>query len=248
VLVVWLPLIAFSYFGTLAIAAWFFPHGYSWRHKSLSKLLYPGYDPEFHYVASFGVALAGLLMVPFGSYIRRKLRAVSAGGVDAGVFAFSLGAISLTLASLIVSHPAHGTSAFPRLHEIFARTAAVALGAGMIILWVCVIKGYLASLMRGRDWRWLLVCWSLVALPAFSIALLRAAGAAHLDWTNPIYRRLENPSLWHLGFWEWLGSAAIFLFMLSAALFLPEHDSVPLTKDRGEVAARSAAGRAGGCS
>jgi hypothetical protein len=27
------------------------------------------------------------------------------------------------------------------------------------------------------------------------------------------------------GFWEWIGSAAVFLFLLSSALFLPEQTS-----------------------
>jgi hypothetical protein len=191
---------------------------------SILKLLYPVYDPQFHYVASLGVALAGLLMLPFAGYIRRKLYRVSARAVDVGTFAFGLGAIGLILASLIVSHPAHGTSAFPRLHEMLARMAAFAFGTGMTVFWACAAKGYRASSTRSREWRGLLVCWSLVTLPALAVVLLRAAVGAHL-WLIPIYQKLEARALWHLGFWEWLGSAAIFLFLLSAALFLPDYDS-----------------------
>ncbi len=227
-LFVWLSLMGLFYFGTLAIAAWFSPEPYNWRRKAISKLLYPGYDPRFHHIASLGVALAGLLMLPFAGYIRRRLRVVSARAVDVGAFALGLGAVGLILAGLIVSHPANGTSAFPHLHEILARTAAFALGAGMIVLWGCAAKGYLASSARSHECGWLLVSWSLVTLPALSIALLRAAVGAHLDWSNPIYRKLEDRALWHLGFWEWLGSAAVFLFLLSAALCLPESDSEPL--------------------
>ena len=124
VLFVWLPLIALSYFGTLTIAAWFSPQAYNWRGSAISKLLYPGYDPRLHYVASLGVAVTGLLIIPLAGYIRQRLRRVSAMAADAGAFALELGAIGLVLAGLIVSHPAHGTSAFPRLHEILARTAA----------------------------------------------------------------------------------------------------------------------------
>ena len=79
---VWLPLIALSYFGTLTIAARFSPQAYNWRTKAISKLLYPGYDPKFHQVASLGVALTGLLMLPFADYIRRKLRPVAPKLVD----------------------------------------------------------------------------------------------------------------------------------------------------------------------
>jgi hypothetical protein len=222
VLSVLLPLIALSYFGTLGIAARFSPQAYNWRRKAISKLLYPGYDPEFHYVASVGVALAGLLMLPVAGYIRRKLRGVSAKVVDAGAFTLGCGAIGLMLAGLIVSHPAHGVAAFPWLHEILARCAAFALGTGMLALWAGAAKAYLAAPMKSRQSGWLLFSWSLITLPALSIALLRAAIGAHLDWSNPIYQRLEDRALWQLGFWEWVGSAGVFLFLLSAALFLPE--------------------------
>jgi hypothetical protein len=63
----------------------------------------------------------------------------------------------------------------------------------------------------------------MLTLPAILIAILRAAAGARFKWSNAVYRALENPRLWHIGFWEWLGSAAVFLFLLSAALFLPEH-------------------------
>lgn len=221
-LFVWLPLIWLSYFGTLAMAAWFSPEGYDWRRQAISKLLYPANDPEFHSIASLGIALTGLLMIPLVGYIRTRLRSVSAISVDAGTSAFAIGAIYLILAGVIVSHPATGTSPFPKLHEILARIAAVALGAGMLVLWGCAARGYFGSPKKAHRWRWLLVCWSLLTLPALLVVILRSAAGARLDWSNPVYRALENRSLWHLGFWEWLGSAAVFLFLLSAALFLPE--------------------------
>ena len=219
---VWLPLIALSYFGTLTMAARLSPQVYDWRRKAISRLLYPGYDPKFHLVASLGVAVTGLLMLPIADYIRRRLRQVAPRIVDAGAFALAVGAIGLILAGLIVSHPFHGTSAFPRLHEMLARMAALALGAGIIVLWACVVKAQHSSSTRNSQWRWLQVSWSIVTLPALSVVVLRVVAGAHLDWSNPLYQKLENRALWPLGLWEWLGSAAVFLFLLSAALFLPE--------------------------
>ncbi len=221
-LFLWLPLIGLSYFGTLAIAAWFSPEVYNWRHQAISRLLYPGSDPEFHSIASLGIAFTGLMMIPLVGYIRTRLRGVSASMVDAGASAFGSGAIYLVLAGLIVSHPASGISPFPKLHEILARTAAFALGAGMLVLWGSAARGYFGSSKRAHQWRWLLVCWTLLTLPAFLIVILRLAAGARFDWSNPLYRALENRSLWHLGFWEWVGSAAVFLFLLSGALFLQD--------------------------
>jgi hypothetical protein len=228
-LCVWLPLIAFFYFGILAIAARFSAHTYDWRRVAISKLLYPGYDPRFHAVASLGVALAGLLMFPLAGYIRRRLSGTSAVVAAVGALALGLGSIGLVLAGLIVSHPAQGTPFFPRLHEMLARTAACALGAGMIVFWACAAKGYAAkghaaSPTESNLSRWLLISWSALTVPALLIAILRAAAGADLHWSNPIYQTLQSRAFWRLGFWEWLGSAAVYLFLLSGVLFLPETD------------------------
>jgi hypothetical protein len=225
VLFVWLPLIALSYFGTLTLTAWLSPVVYDWRHGSISRLLYAEYDPELHNLASIGIAVAGLLLIPLVGYIRRRLRAASPIAADAGAFGLSLGAVGLVLAGLITSHPAHGTSAFPRLHEVLARVAAIGLGAGILVFWVCAAKGYMAPATESIKWRHLVVIWTVIAVPAFSIALVRAAVGLHLDWSNPIYQKLQDRSLWRLAFWEWLGSAAVFLFLLCAVLYLPEPDS-----------------------
>jgi hypothetical protein len=218
-----LPLIWLSYFGTLAIAVHLSAKTYNWRHTAISKLLYPRNDPEFHSIASFGVAVAGLLMIPFAGYICRTVRSASPLAADIGAWAFGAGAACLILAGLIVSHPYRGSSAFPRLHEMLARSSAVALGAGMFLFWICAVKGY-SAVTAGKipHAGGLLVSWSVLALPAMMVVALRLAAHAHFGWSNPVYQALENPRVWHLGLWEWLGSAAVFLFLLSAALFLPE--------------------------
>ena len=225
-LCVLLPLIWLSYFGTLAIAAWLSPDAYNWRHKAISRLLYPRNDPMLHSVASLGIASAGSLMIPFAGYMNRRLRGVSPFGAAAGSAAFALGALFLVLAGLIVSHPDRGTSAFPWLHEMLARGAAAAIGAGMLVLWACALKAYsTASVTNTSQWFWLLSSWSLLTLPAILIILLRLAAEARFAWSNRVYLAIENPRVWHLGFWEWIGSAAVFVFLLSAALFLPRFAS-----------------------
>jgi hypothetical protein len=40
----------------------------------------------------------------------------------------------------------------------------------------------------------------------------------------PFYRTLRHSPLWRLAFWEWIGSAAGFLFLASAAFLLPERE------------------------
>ncbi|MGO9266834.1 MAG: hypothetical protein ACLQBA_18465 [Candidatus Binataceae bacterium] len=150
---IFLPLILAAYFGSLIFAIWSFPGLFNWRTMSMSKLLYPSNNPQFHGIGSAGLAVAGLMTIPFAGYVGRRLRDTSPVLAEIGALSFGAGAISLTLGALIVWEPF--------LHEMFARGAGLGVGLGM------------------------------------------------------------------LGFWEWIGSTAVFLFILSAALFLTECASQP---------------------
>src|ERR1700722_16041888 len=97
------PLIFLSYFGTLAFAILRFPKGYDWRNTVISHLISPRNNPEFHSVASFGMAMTGLLMIPFAGYINRRLRSASRLGANIGSFAFGTGVLLLILAAFVVS-------------------------------------------------------------------------------------------------------------------------------------------------
>jgi len=83
------------------------------------------------------------------------------------------------------------------------------------------------SIVKDRYGRALLFSWSFItALALVSIAgslctlLLAKFGVSGL---LPGYRLLRLSPLWHLAFWEWIGSAAVFFFLVSAAWLLPRH-------------------------
>ncbi|HTY56001.1 MAG TPA: hypothetical protein VMB26_12400 [Candidatus Binataceae bacterium] len=213
-----LPLIFVCYFGTLAAAVWLYPGSYNWENKSISQLLYPRNNPKFHLVPAFGVATAGFLMIPFAGYISRRLRESSRIPSAVGGCAFVAGAVLLTLAGLILSHPARGVSAFPRLHDILARACACSLGAGMLAFYIGLLRTRCVRSTAGA----LTVAWTILIVPALVVSFLRLAAATRFRWSNPLYLAVRSPALWHLGFWEWIGSEAIFLFLLSAAVWLPE--------------------------
>ena len=135
---------------------------------------------------------------------------------EIGALAFVVGAISLILSALIVLQPF--------LHEMFARGAGICVGLGMLAFYLCALAG-LSAPPDARNGRLrIFLAWSLIVPPALSILLLRLLAAAHFRWSNPLYRAIENRSFWHLGLWEWIGSAAVFLFLLAGALFLPDDD------------------------
>jgi len=180
----------------------------------MSKLLYPRNNPQFHAIGSLGVAVAGLLTIPFAGYIGRRLRAVSPVPAAIGAVAFGAGAISLIFGALIVLQP--------YLHEMFARSAGICFGLAMLAFYCCALRGLSVPPDERPARLWIFLAWSLIVPPALLVLVLRLLAAAHFHWSNPVYQTMENRSLWHLGFWEWIGSIAGFLFLLAAALFLPE--------------------------
>jgi hypothetical protein len=225
-LFVLLPLFFISYFGILGLAVWLYPETYDWRYQSISRLLYPRNNPEFHYVASIGVAVSGVLMIPFAGYIRRRLRGAAPATTMVGAVLYFGGCICLTLAGLIASHPAHGTSRLPKLHEMLARISVIGIGVGMLVFNACATKAHFrlapgkASRRRG-----LLVSWNLLTLPAALITVTWLVIRIFVKRSAPVHRVIVTSAAWNLGFWEWIGSVAVFAFLVCAVLFLPEHDS-----------------------
>ena len=41
------------------------------------------------------------------------------------------------------------------------------------------------------------------------------------SWALPIRNALRHSGFWHLGFWEWTGAAAVFLFLCALVFLTP---------------------------
>ena len=214
---IFLPLILAAYFGSLILAIRNFPGFVRLRTMSMSKLLYPSNNPQFHAIGSVGLAAAGLMTIPFAGYIGRRLRDISPVLAEIGALSFGAGAISLTFGALIVWEPF--------LHEMFARSAGIGVGLGMLAFYSCALRGRSFPANERFARSRVFLAWSLIVPPALLVVVLRLLAAARFQSSNAVYLVIEKRSLWHLGFWEWIGSTAVFLFILSAALFLTESAS-----------------------
>jgi len=53
------------------------------------------------------------------------------------------------------------------------------------------------------------------------------------EWGTPIRRMLRHSVFWHLGFWEWTGAMAVFIFLGATLLLTPPQASPTRT---GEIA------------
>src|SRR4029077_15578163 len=106
-----------------------------------------------------------------------------------------------------------------RLHEFLARSSAAFIALAMLNACWCAWRDCGQTRLAARlFWTWSL----LTVLPLlgilFSECLLLLAHSK-TAWAIPIRDALRQSVLWHLGFWEWTGTVAVFAF-LSAAVFL----------------------------
>jgi hypothetical protein len=218
------PCMCVSYFGMLVLAVRLFPRTYDWRVLSISQLLYPRNNPTFYAIAASGVAVTGMLMIPFAGYLQRRLRTAAPRGAKVGAVSLVGGAMCMILAGLVSSHPLNGPSSVPKLHSYSARTAALAIGLGLTVFALCGLKGYLLPAPGRKPYpRSLLIVWSLPLVPAIAFLLMRLAMVGHMPWLQSIRRSLAGSVVWHAGFWEWTGSVIVALFLGCAVWLLPEH-------------------------
>jgi hypothetical protein len=112
------------------------------------------------------------------------------------------------------------------IHEILARASALGLGIGIICFSWCAHRGSAAAVANRRLYpRTLVVSWTILT----SLGLITLIGCVcsvlipkiGVLGLLPIYQLFRHSPLWHLAFWEWVGSAAVFLFLARAALLLP---------------------------
>src|SRR5438046_10617568 len=126
-LAVLLALIFFSFFGTLTASAWMFPQNYDWRYRVISNLLSPRDNPNHYWLAAGGVALAGLLMLPFAGLLRRHLEVIAPRAANISAWTFTAGMFAATFAFVPAAVRTTGVLWDGRLPGILGRAAAGSL-------------------------------------------------------------------------------------------------------------------------
>jgi hypothetical membrane protein len=225
-LIVLLCLILISFFGVLAISASMFPKGYDWRYRVISNLLSPRDNPQHYWLAACGLVMTGLLMIPFAIHLNRKLKLVSRSGARIAAGAFLFGIIALVADCFVVPQHAHATLGIRRFHEFLARSAAGLIALSMLVSCWCAWRGRRRIFPQLLFWIWAVVTLLPIAGVLGSEALLLLA-QFDPELSRPIRRAFRHSVFWHLGFWEWIGAAAVFVFLCGATFLLPtETDSL----------------------
>ncbi len=114
-----------------------------------------------------------------------------------------------------------------RLHEFLARSAAGFIAIGMLTACWCAWKIRGRSLFGARlFWTWSLVTLFPLAGIFFSESLLLLTRLKP-SWAMPIRSMLRHSVFWHLGFWEWTGAAAVFVFLCAAVFLTTTRTALP---------------------
>jgi len=231
-LTVLLALISLSFFGTLAVAARTFPQNYDWRYRVISNLLSPRDNPAHYWFAAGGVALSAIFMLPFAGYLSRNLASISPTGARICAACFIAGCVALILACIIAPQHKHEVLGIRRMHEALGRSSALFLAIAMLSACWCAWKGR----TQNRSIRLLLWIWScLTILPLAGIFVsqcLLMLSRFYPTWGTPIRNALRHSVFWHLGFWEWIGAAAVYLFLCSAVFLIPDTIQSQMNTDR----------------
>jgi hypothetical protein len=210
-----------SYFGSLWLGSLNFPHGYDWRRNVISNLLSPRDNPDWYWVPCLGVAVAGFCMLALAIWIESELAMTGSRlARRARRTVFLLGIGCLILSALVVPQHTHRVLGMRHAHELLARTSAVGLGLGMLLCaFQATATGDRAARVRILRKLW----WAATAAPiagaigsGLMVALTRThglAGAAPAAF-------FRGTVFWHLAFWEWAGSVAVFVFFASPVVLL----------------------------
>jgi hypothetical protein len=225
-----LALIFLSFFGTLTLSASMFPKSYDWRYSVISHLLSPRDNPSHYWLAAGGLALTGLLMLPFAGYLRRQLGMIApkVALVCAGSFLAAI--VALICACFVAPQHAHDVLRIRRMHELLGRSAAGFLALAMICGCWCAWKGRRQS--RGASrlfWIWsILTLLPLVGIFCSEVLLLLTR--LEPSRMQPVHAMFRHSVVWHLGFWEWTGAVAVFAFLCAAVFLMPAPASVTSQK------------------
>lgn len=195
------------FFGSLVWAATFFPHGYDWRYTVISSLASPRDNPHAYGIACAGLALSGLLLIPFVFFLQRRLQPFAPKLTAWAGKLFMLGAICLTLSAVVV--PGHyRILGLGRSHEHLAQVSSVAFCLSLILYLGAILRLPPTSLsLRLR-------AGFVVILPVTALLVSRSALFLAYEFSSPAVYHAVKISLWSsLALWEWIGAFCIYLFL-----------------------------------
>ncbi len=146
------------------------PQAYDWRTMSISQLLYPRVNPQYHFIPATGIAVSGVLLFPFGSTMSGGDSALTAPMVRRRGFAARCDLRDPGQHDYLASR-CRGRATVPKLHEVLGQASGIGLGVGILLF-----EFYALGQRRTEDdsvSRRLVIWWSFITWPAVILVILR---------------------------------------------------------------------------
>jgi hypothetical protein len=196
-----------AFWSGLGMAARSYPSEYDWRYMTISSLLYQDRNPHGYGWGRTGLVICGIC----GLYwVLKEVR-----GRRLTVSSLAAGYGCMGLCGLL-SSPLLG---IPKLHEVLALTAFIALSVGVTRLSGTALLRLVHAVPAGRHRAYALAVASLPLLPVVLAAAAEThAARTHLPWVSLAWRARGLPVYWSFAFWEWLACAIYTAFLLWLAL------------------------------
>ncbi len=231
-LTILLPFSIVSFFGTVIASAFFFPVPYDWSVRAISSLASPRDNPGTFWLPCLGLMASAVLALPFAGYVELRLRGITPRLARTACVAFALACVLLLLTGIVPQQvlPLFG---WPRMHEFLARSSAAAFFTGMLCCCICAVRdrfrlfGGQRSLGNALSCYWGWVTLLPVGCAATIGALWFLGHQADQAWAEQARLSFRHSIMWHLAFWEWIGSVLVSMFMVVTVLLLPEGITVP---------------------
>lgn len=103
---------------------------------------------------------------------------------------------------------------------MLARVAGIGLGLGMALFESHALRNRRRDGGEGANRR-LVLWWGWLTWPGIVVMAFVLVLRLHSPVLMPLARALKHSAAWKLGFWEWIGSAAVFGFLVVSAWLLP---------------------------
>ncbi len=214
------PVIVAIMAGALFVSNLLFPTVYDWRYMVISDLMSQTDNPLGYIIASLGMSIAGILMIPFLGYYQRRYGKICRGTAGVGTAFLLVGIIGL-VSMVTIGQILTGVD---RLHEILGAVSFLGIVfAGMF--YNCPIlkdrkKGFKQFNMRLVNSAYL-VLWTPVVGMALSAGLLEIIpndwGWVGIEWIAE-----GAPVILSFALWEWLLLVSIMIFLVLFVYLTPD--------------------------
>jgi hypothetical protein len=197
--------LAVFFFGSLIFAATLYPGGYDWRYRVMSSLANPKENPQAYHIAAGGMAIGGVCLSFLGLCIRNSLQhfAPSEWTKAAAIF-FVLGG-TLNTVSAIITPGYLALWGLQKAHAKFAQAGTFAFDVGTFLTLPALLK-------LPASKRWVGIVEIILVLLPVSCYLVARIVFQSLSDPGSIKLGTVPPMLGSLPFWEWLGSATVFIY------------------------------------